>query len=131
MLSGRTWWLRKPRALPVRFALLVFVAVALSACGGETRKRESASKVIAFLPEYSECIRAEERDQMVELMPDSGPDVPDIPRECGNSRKDRAIVGFQKCTEEYAGSNAGSMQERAKAATAHAETCAERFPLPK
>lgn len=131
MLNGRTGWLRKPRALSFRVALLVFVAVALSACADKTRKRESAPKVLSLLTEYSECIQAEERGPMIEMMEDSSLDVSRLPRECGSSRRDRAIVGFQRCTEEHAGSDAASMQERALEVTAQAETCAERFPLPK
>lgn len=110
---------------------MVFAAVALSACGNETRKQESAPKAKAFLPEYSECMPAEQSDQLIELMPDSGPDVSDMPRECGNSAKDRAIVGFQECTKGFVASTSTSRQQRGRAAVTHAETCAERFPLPK
>lgn len=104
--------------------LLVVAALALSGCAvpGRDIVKESRVSVSVSDPRYGNCIPKEKRALMTAMFEDTD-DPPTLPRECGSSAQDEAMMKWDKCNDAYEGADI-------KKARAHAKSCEKNFPPP-
>ena len=111
---------------------IIVVALLLSSCAapGEDVQQDASRVIVSVSDErYGDCIPKDKRDQIAKVFEDAAntdkgaQDPPDLPRECGSSDQDQAMIAWDQCNDEYEGADI-------KKATAHARSCEEKFPPP-